>query len=251
MYNIHIPHHIHNSCNLRNLQLFLFYSSTHPPIFILSYHDSYDATNLLSFIFQPATLKENNYEVSPMSEHPFSYKIICSARKTLAIQITADATVCVRAPKNMDLSLIDSFLEEKEPWILKHLQNKKDAKENGYFHNQPLSDSDRIHYRKIARDIFTQKTAYYAKIMNVTYGRISIREQKTRWGSCSSIGNLNFNWRLIFAPEEVLDYVVVHELAHRKEMNHSSAFYNIIKGILPNYKNQQKWLRENGQKLWN
>ena len=101
-----------------------------------------------------------------MSEHPFSYKIIYSARKTLAIQITADATVCVRAPKNMDLSIIDSFLKEKETSILKHLQNKKEAKENGYFHNQPLSDSDRIHYRKIAQDIFTQKTAYYAKIMN-------------------------------------------------------------------------------------
>ena len=87
-----------------------------------------------------------------MSEHPFSYKIIYSARKTLAIQITADATVCVRAPKNLDLSIIDSFLKEKETWILKHLQNKKEAKENGYFHNQPLSDSDRIHYRILCKD---------------------------------------------------------------------------------------------------
>lgn len=87
--------------------------------------------------------------------------------------------------------------------------------------------------------------------MGVTYGRISIREQKTRWGSCSSKGNLNFNWRLIFAPEEVVDYIVVHELAHRKEMNHSRAFYDVVASVLPDYKVQEKWLKENGEKLWN
>lgn len=186
-----------------------------------------------------------------MSRHPFSYEIIYSSRKTLAIQITADGRVRVRAPQQMPRSVIETFLTEKEPWILKHLQKKQDAAANGMFGHQPLSDADRHHYREIARDIFTQKTAYYAQIMHVTYGRISIREQKTRWGSCSGEGNLNFNWRLIFAPEEVLDYIVVHELAHRKEMNHSPAFYEIVRQILPGYKKQQKWLRENGQKLWN
>ena len=85
--------------------------------------------------------------------------------------------------------------------------------------------------------------------MGVTYGRISIREQKTRWGSCSSKGNLNFNWRLIFAPPEVLDYVVVHELAHRKEMNHSKAFYAIVESIMPDYRKWKKWLKENGGTL--
>ena len=97
--------------------------------------------------------------------------------------------------------------------------------------------------------IFTRKTEYYARIMGVTYGRISIREQKTRWGSCSSAGNLNYNWRLIFAPEEIVDYIVVHELAHRLEMNHSKAFYNIVESVLPDYRKAQKWLRENGGSL--
>ena len=86
--------------------------------------------------------------------------------------------------------------------------------------------------------------------MGVSYGRISIREQKTRWGSCSSKGNLNFNWRLIFAPEAVLDYVVVHELAHRKEMNHSPAFYTVVESVLPDYQKARKWLKDNGQTLW-
>ena len=97
-----------------------------------------------------------------------------------------------------------------------------------------------------ARKIFKRKTAAYARKMDVTYGRITIREQKTRWGSCTSEGNLNFNWRLIFAPEKVLDYVVVHELAHRKEMNHSARFWALVASILPDYTEQKSWLREHG-----
>lgn len=177
--------------------------------------------------------------------HPFSYEIIYSNRKSVAIQISSDATVKVRAPKGYPLSSIHNFLREKESWILKHLQRLEQRPPAN-----TLSSYDRRRYITIASDVFAQKTSYYASIMNVTYGRISIREQKTRWGSCSSQGNLNFNWRLIFAPEEVLDYIVVHELAHRLEMNHSSAFYAIVASVLPNYKETQKWLRENGHSLW-
>lgn len=178
--------------------------------------------------------------------HPFSYEIIYSSRRTLAIQILANGSVKVRAPKGCPKHTIHSFLTEKETWILKNIQ-----KMNQHIPDTaPLTEKVRKRYIKIARDIITQKTSYYANIMNVTYGRISIREQKTRWGSCSSKGNLNFNWRLIFAPEEVLNYIVVHELAHRIEMNHSAAFYSVVKSILPDYKKQQNWLRENGHSLW-
>ena len=180
-------------------------------------------------------------------KHPFKYEIIYSSRKTLAIQFTPDGSVKVRAPKRCPKSTIECFLNEKESWILKHV-NK--AMQNPPVMKNLLSVQERNRYIKIARDIFTQKTAYYASILNVTYGRITIREQKTRWGSCSSVGNLNFNWRLIFAPEEVLDYIVVHVLAHRREMNHSQAFYAIVKSILPDYKKSQKWLRDNGRSLW-
>lgn len=182
-----------------------------------------------------------------MYQHPFTYQIIYSNRKTLAIQVTAQGEVIVRAPRRIPCTDIERFLTEKESWILKHLQKAASAPMQA---PAPLADDVRRHYIQIARDIFTQKTAYYAALMGVSYGRISIREQKTRWGSCSSEGNLNFNWRLIFAPEEVLDYVVVHELAHRLEMNHSGAFYNIVEKILPDYKKQKKWLKDNGNKLW-
>lgn len=182
-----------------------------------------------------------------MNSHPFSYDIIYSNRKTLAIQVNTKGQVLVRAPRRTSRAAIDRFLTEKEDWILKHLKKMNLARTET---PPPLDDGARRHYICIARDIFTQKTAYYAAIMNVTYGHISIREQKTRWGSCSGKGNLNFNWRLIFAPEEVLDYVVVHELAHRREMNHSKAFYAIVESILPDYKNRKKWLKDNGNRLW-
>jgi hypothetical protein len=184
-----------------------------------------------------------------MKTFPFSYEIIYSNRKSLAIQVTADGQVKVRAPKGMSSGTIRQFITQKEDWILKHIAEAKSTAPASPA--IPLSDAEEKRYREIARSVFTQKVAYYASIMNVTYGRISIRDQKTRWGSCSSVGNLNFNWRLIFAPEEVVDYVVVHELAHRREMNHSAAFYAIVESVLPDYKERQLWLRHNGRSLSN
>lgn len=182
------------------------------------------------------------------TQYPEKYEIIYSSRRSLAIQIISGGQVKVRAPKRTSKAAIDRFLIEKQNWILKHLS--KAAEKAVPEMPPPLSEQERRRYMEIARDIFTRKTAYYASVMGVTYGRISIREQKTRWGSCSSKGNLNFNWRLIFAPEEVLDYIVVHELAHRREMNHSPAFYRIVESVLPDYKKEQKWLREHGESLW-
>ena len=186
-------------------------------------------------------------------KHPFDYEIIYSSRKTIAIQVTRDGRVLVRSPRRCSHSYIDNFVSNNENWVLKHLARAKELeeqKEAAVSAHPPLSAKDRSRYIEIARDIFTRKTEYYARIMGVSYGRISIREQKTRWGSCSSKGNLNFNWRLILAPEEVLDYVVVHELAHRREMNHSKAFYAIVESVLPDYRAARKWLCDKGQVLW-
>ena len=182
---------------------------------------------------------------------PFEYEIIYSSRRTAAIQIRPDGRVQVRVPNQCPRSFIDSFLQQKEDWVLRHLARiEKQKEEKASPERPPLSAEDKARYRAAAREIFTRKAEYYARIMGVTYGRISIREQKTRWGSCSAKGNLNFNWRLIFAPEEVLDYVVVHELAHRKEINHSRAFYAVVESVLPDYRRARKWLRENGPSLW-
>ena len=97
-------------------------------------------------------------------------------------------------------------------------------------------------YRKQAQVWILRRVHYYQNIMNESVGRITLKNQKTRWGSCSSARNLNFNWRLVMAPIEVLDYVVVHELCHLKQMNHSKAFWNEVEKVLPDYGIRKKWL---------
>ena len=104
-------------------------------------------------------------------------------------------------------------------------------------------------YREAAREYFPKRVAYYQARMGGTYERIVIREQKTRWGSCSSRGTLSFNWRLMLAPPAVLDYVVVHELAHLQQMNHSKRFWDVVAQVMPDYKVYRNWLKENGMRL--
>lgn len=100
-----------------------------------------------------------------------------------------------------------------------------------------------------ALKVLPGRTAYFAALVGVTYGRITIRNQKTRWGSCSSKGNLNFNCLLMLAPASIQDYVVVHELCHRKEMNHSRRFWAEVEKILPDYRERERWLKEYGPVL--
>lgn len=173
--------------------------------------------------------------------------IIRSRRKTLAIEITRDARVLVRAPYQMKNADIQKFVEEKRGWIEKNLCFMKERQFNQPV--EPLTIEEIKQLAKKAMVKISQRVAYYAPIVGVTYGRITIRNQKTRWGSCSRKGNLNFNCLLMMAPEEVLDYVVVHELCHRKEMNHSKRFWGEVQQVLPNYKEQEKWLKENGEML--
>ena len=143
---------------------------------------------------------------------------------------------------------IQKFVEEKQEWILKNLEKiqKRDAQKENV---QKLSALERQHLQNKACVVIPRRVAYYAEKLGVSYGKITLRQQKTRWGSCAANGNLNFNWLLILAPPEVLDYVVVHELCHRREMNHSQAFWKEVEKILPDYRERQKWLKDNGWRL--
>lgn len=117
--------------------------------------------------------------------------------------------------------------------------------------NEGTVETD-IQLRELAQQavaVIPGRVEFFAKQIGVDYGRITIRNQKTRWGSCSSKGNLNFNCLLMLAPQEVLDYVVVHELCHRKEMNHSKAFWQEVEKILPDYKKSVQWLKKEGIRL--
>lgn len=104
-------------------------------------------------------------------------------------------------------------------------------------------------YKNAARSLFESRVAFYHKITGGSYASITVRDQKTRWGSCSSRGTLSFNYRLIFAPPAVLDYVVVHELCHLTHMNHSKAFWSMVGAVMPDYRIYKNWLRDHGHEL--
>ena len=170
--------------------------------------------------------------------------IIYSARKSIAIELRPDG-ITVRAPKCMPRRDINAFLESKRGWIEKHLvkmQERKEALEQV----EPFTREEIHELADKALVVIPEKVKKYAPIVGVTYGRITIRNQRSRWGSCSSKGNLNFNCLLMLFPEEVINYVVVHELCHRKHMNHSAAFYAEVERVFPEYRKCQKWLKENG-----
>ena len=183
-----------------------------------------------------------------MLSSQISYQIIRSSLKTMSLEIKADGSVVVRAPLRLSEAKIQKFVEEKQEWILKNLEKiqKRDAQKENV---QKLSALERQHLQNKACVVIPRRVAYYAEKLGVSYGKITLRQQKTRWGSWSANGNLNFNWLLILAPPEVLDYVVVHELCHRREMNHSQAFWKEVEKILPDYRERQKWLKDNGWRL--
>ena len=176
--------------------------------------------------------------------------VIRSDRKTIAIQVNSDLTVTVRAPMRASQKEIERILHEKENWIRKsmdRIQEKKAMYEAEEV--EPLSNADIRELADRALEYIPGRAAYFSKLVGVNYGRITIRNQKTRWGSCSSNGNLNFNCLLMLTPPEVIDYVVVHELCHRKEMNHSKAFWDEVAKILPDYKKEVQWLKNEGGQI--
>ena len=170
------------------------------------------------------------------------YKIIRSSRKTIAIQLTPEGEILVRCPNRMKKADIDRFVLSKQSWIEAHLAKLPPA-------TPKLTAEEIEDLAARAKADLPARAARFAALIGVTYGRITIRSQRTRWGSCSSQGNLNFNCLLMLTPPEVLDYVVVHELCHRKELNHSSRFWSEVERVLPDYKAHRKWLKENGTNL--
>ena len=178
-----------------------------------------------------------------------SVLLVRSSRKTLAVQIRADGTVIARAPLRMPKDRILCFLSEKASWIRMQqgrMQEREKMRQQARIHLDAAQEKE---LRERAKSVLAQRTAYFAWQIGVTYGRIIVRDQKTRWGSCSQTGNLNFNFRLILAPLEVLDYVVVHELCHRRQMNHSAQFWQEVAQVLPDYRKRKAWLTENGWRL--
>ena len=174
-------------------------------------------------------------------------RLIRARRKTLSIRITQEGNLEIRAPLGMPKGEIEAFLKEKAQWIETH--RAKVLAEYAQGQEAPLGEEEILTLAEQMRQRLPEKLNRHAASMGVTFGRVTIRCQQTRWGSCSSRGNLNFNCLLMLAPEGVLDYVVVHELAHRKQMNHSALFWQEVARECPDYKKSLRWLKDRGGAL--
>ena len=171
-------------------------------------------------------------------------KVIRCRRKTIGIRIDDAGRITVRAPLRTSEAEIRRVLESKRTWIEKTLE-----KVSARAQVPKLTEGELEDLVKLGRKVIPARTAEWARQVGVTYGRVTVKKQKTLWGSCSAKGNLNFNCLLLRCPEDVMDYVIVHELCHRRELNHSPRFWAEVERILPEYRKPLKWLKTEGQAL--
>ena len=175
------------------------------------------------------------------------YRLIRSRRKTISVELK-NGSVIVRAPNRMPKRAIEAFVKKHEGWIEKQ-RIKQSEQQRQAQAVEKLTDKELAALYEQAKAYLPARARYYADLSGVDYGRITIRCQKTRWGSCSQKKNLNFNCLLMLAPPEVIDSVVAHEICHLTEMNHSARFYELLLRIYPDYHRQNHWLKENGRLL--
>ena len=186
-------------------------------------------------------------EVWRMGENK-KYTIIKSFRKSYSITVERDGTVTIRAPFFMSERRIREIIEERKDWIEK-AQNKLASRAERLNSLTPITKDEIDSLKAAAKPIIEEKVRHFADKIGVEYGKITIRNQRTRYGSCNAKGNLNFNCLIMLMPNEIIDYVIVHELCHIKEMNHSRRFWNEVESVLPDYKERRKWLKQNGKFL--
>lgn len=181
-------------------------------------------------------------KVLDLGSMQITYRIIYARRKTLSITVQENAVLLIKAPVMMTGKEIMNFLLSKKDWIQEQIKKVKKAQKNKI----QLNDKEKQAYLDRACVVVPERVEHFAAIMGVHYNRICLKEQKTRWGSCSSLHNLNFNWRLILMPPRILDYVVVHELSHLIELNHSPQFWAVVERYYPEYEEAKQWLKDNG-----
>jgi len=170
-------------------------------------------------------------------------KIIRSNRKTLALEISSDASLIIRSPRLMPVFLINNFIKQKQTWI-----NKKQKLIKARNQKKSQMPIFKIIKKQVLKKI-SERVKYYSSLADLKYQKINITSAQKRWGSCSAQNNLNFPQRLALAPNKVIDYVVVHELCHIKEKNHSKNFWQEVAKIMPEYKIHRRWLKNHGYLL--
>ena len=185
---------------------------------------------------------ENNQEKFTCGE--FEYQVIRSARKTMTLEVRRDGNVIVRAPLRTGLPRIKRFVNQKQEWVLGCLERTKEYREQKPL-SADLSESKRNVYIRKAKETITKRVSYFARLMGVSYRNITIREQKTRWGSCSIHSKkIRMNLQLAVKSEECVEYVLVHELCHLLEPSHNQRFYDLMSHFLPDWRERKQKLNE-------
>lgn len=219
----------------------------------------------------------------------FSYKLIRSHRRSIALVVARDATLTVRAPLRMPLRFVEMFLEERRDWVGRTIARVQE--EHAHVSERRYEDGERFRflgeeyplrivesamkplffergefrmfqhsrhrartlfaewYRKEAKRIIEDRVSFFSNQHGLRFGKISIKDMRSRWGSCGPDGSLNFNLRLVMAPLSAIDYVVAHELAHLTHRDHSPLFWNAVAMMHPNYRQDRRFLAKNGHIL--
>ena len=167
------------------------------------------------------------------------YILLYSKRKTLSLQVTHDGEILVRAPEGTGKDYIEEFVRDHKAWIEKAMARVADKK----YSLKEASPEEEKALRRLARELLPPKVSYYASLIGVAPGRITVTGARTRFGSCSGKNNLSFSFYLMRFPDKAIDYVVVHELCHILQHNHSAEFYKEVEKILPDYKERERLLR--------
>ncbi len=174
--------------------------------------------------------------------HNISYNIKESRQaRSVRVVVNCDANVSIVTPKGFDKNLIDVFIAQKEEWIKEKIEYFKSRKKIELRKDVMQGNYNTCKAR--AKKMIKERVEYYNSFYNFKYNRISVKKQSTKWGSCSGKKNLNFNYKLLFLPQEMADYVVVHELCHLREMNHSKKFWDLVAKVFPNFKEIRKEMR--------
>lgn len=168
-----------------------------------------------------------------------TYTVLRSSRKTMALELTRDLQILVRAPHSLSHETIAHFVSSHSEWIERQSVR---IRENTLRHPEP-SPAQVEFYRQKAKDYIPDRVADYSQRMQLHPAAITITGAKTRFGSCSGSNRLSFSWRLMQYPIEAIDYVIVHELAHITHKNHGSDFYALIATQLPDWKQRRQLLK--------
>lgn len=166
--------------------------------------------------------------------------------KNLRLAISSNGSLVASKPWYLSERSIEKFIREKADWIIEKIEQIKGANKVNVFRS---SQKEYLAYKKQAERLIARKIDKLNLDYKFKFSKISIRNQKTRWGSCSSRGNLNFNYKIIFLPEKMIDYIIIHELCHLKELNHSGHFWNLVAQKVPNHAIIRKDLQKKGIEL--